>query len=140
MQAALQMSWDEGHVVRLAAARAGGFLSLAELRGELPAGAALALLVPLFVCLLGTDQSSDVQRQQLHVRPQHSRCLTVIVWFPVGRHRAGTVRAASFVPAAADVAPFIQLSQWNSCILHDFPSSSSSKSHTWSYLPLKFWH
>ncbi len=69
MQAALQMSWDEGHVVRLAAARAGGFFALAELRGELPAGVALARLVPLFVCLLGTDQSSDVQRQQLHVRP-----------------------------------------------------------------------
>ena len=66
--AALQLARDEGHVVRLAAARAAGYLSLAELRGELPAGAALAPLVPLFVCLLGTDQSSDVQRQQLSVR------------------------------------------------------------------------
>ena len=66
--AALQLARDEGHVVRLAAARGAGYLSLAELRGELPAGAALAPLVPLFVCLLGTDQSSDVQRQQLSVR------------------------------------------------------------------------
>lgn len=67
--AAVQLARDEGHVVRLAAARGAGYLSLAELRGELPAGAALAPLVPLFVCLLGTDQSSDVQRQQLSVRP-----------------------------------------------------------------------
>ena len=137
MQAALQMSWDEGHVVRLAAACAGGFLSLAELRGELPAGAALAPLVPLFVCLLGTDQSSDVQRQQLHVRPHRSCCLTVIVRFPVGRHHVGTACAASFVPAAA---PFILSSYWSSCFFLDFPSSSSSKSHTWSYLRnMLFW-
>lgn len=67
--AAVQLARDEGHVVRLAAARGAGYLSLAELRGKLPAGAALAPLVPLFVCLLGTDQSSDVQRQQLSVRP-----------------------------------------------------------------------
>ncbi|KAK9840722.1 hypothetical protein WJX81_000165 [Elliptochloris bilobata] len=66
VDAATQLGRDDGHVVRLAAARAGGFLSLAELRGELPAGC-LTLLVPLFVCLLGTDQSSDVQRQQMHV-------------------------------------------------------------------------
>ena len=69
VSAALQLARDEGHVVRLAAARGAGYLSLAELRGDLPAGAALASLVPLFVCLLGTDQSSDVQRQQLSVRP-----------------------------------------------------------------------
>lgn len=68
VQAALQLGRDEGHAVRLAAARAGGYLSLAELQGGVPADAALAPLVPLFVCLLGTDQSSDVQRQQLHVR------------------------------------------------------------------------
>lgn len=61
-------SRDEGHAVRLAAARAAGHLALAELRGGLPGASALPALVPVMVALVGTDQSSEVQRQMLLVR------------------------------------------------------------------------
>ena len=53
--------------MRLAAARAAGHLALAELRDSLPEDSALAPLIPVMVALIGTDQSSDVQRQMLLV-------------------------------------------------------------------------
>lgn len=65
--AVARFSRDEGHAVRLAAARAAGHLALAELRSNLPADSALAPLIPVMVALIGTDQSSDVQRQMLLV-------------------------------------------------------------------------
>ena len=65
--AVTRFSRDEGHVVRLAAARAAGHLALAELRGKLPEDAALAPLVSVMVALIGMDQSSEVQRQMLLV-------------------------------------------------------------------------
>lgn len=66
--AVTRFSRDEGHAVRLAAARAAGHLALAELHGKLPEDAALAPLVSVMVALIGTDQSSEVQRQMLLVR------------------------------------------------------------------------
>lgn len=70
--AVIRFSRDESHAVRLATARACGHLALAELRGVLPAGSALAPLVPVMVALVGTDQSSDVQRQMLLVGCSHT--------------------------------------------------------------------
>ena len=67
--AVTRFSRDEGHAVRLAAARAAGHLALAELRSSLPNDSALAPLIPVMVALIGTDQSSDVQRQMLLVSP-----------------------------------------------------------------------
>lgn len=65
--AVTRFSRDEGHAVRLASARATGHMALAELRGQLPQDAALSPLLPVMVALIGTDQSSEVQRQMLLV-------------------------------------------------------------------------
>lgn len=62
-----QMVGSEAASVKEAVSRAAGHLALAEIRAHLPSGSALSLLVPTFVALLGPDQLSDVQRQQLHV-------------------------------------------------------------------------
>lgn len=80
--AVTRFSRDEGHAVRLASARAAGHLALAELRLQLPQDAALAPLLPVMVALIGTDQSSEVQRQMLLVGCPVSTC----AWpFVVGR-------------------------------------------------------
>lgn len=65
--AVVRFSRDESHAARHAAARAAGHLALAELRGSLGPDTALKQLVPVMVALVGTDQSSDVQRQMLLV-------------------------------------------------------------------------
>ena len=70
VQATAQLARDPDPAVKEAVATAAGHLALAELRGDLPGGAALQPLLPTFVALLGTDQASEVQRQQLHVRPR----------------------------------------------------------------------
>lgn len=69
--AAASLARDESSSTREIAARAAGHLALAELKRELPPGSTLQQLVPTFVALLGADQASDVQRQQLHVRNCH---------------------------------------------------------------------
>jgi hypothetical protein len=84
--AVVRFSRDEGHAVRLAAARAAGHLALAELRGDLAPESALAPLVPVMVALVGTDQSSDVQRQMLLVRRQHMH--HTVSFCKNSRHRA----------------------------------------------------
>lgn len=66
--AVVRFSRDDSHAVRLAAARATGHMALAELHDKISAGSALGPLVPIMVALVGTDQSSDVQRQMLLVR------------------------------------------------------------------------
>ena len=53
--------------VKEAVCRAAGHLCLAEGAGTLPKGSALKPLASVFAALLGPDQPSDVQRQQLHV-------------------------------------------------------------------------
>ena len=65
--AVVRFSRDESHAARHAAARATGHLALAELNGTLGQDTALKPLVPVMVALVGTDQSSDVQRQMLLV-------------------------------------------------------------------------
>lgn len=67
--AVVRFSRDESHAARHAAARATGHLALAELKGTLGQDTALTPLVPVMVALVGTDQSSDVQRQMLLVCP-----------------------------------------------------------------------
>ncbi len=64
------VSRDESSATRLAAARAVGYLALAQLEGVLPAGV-LPALVPLMASLLSTEQASEVQRCMMTVR----RCL-----------------------------------------------------------------
>ena len=68
--AVVRFSRDESHAARHAAARATGHLALAELKGTLEEDTALNPLVPVMVALVGTDQSSDVQRQMLLVCPR----------------------------------------------------------------------
>ena len=79
--AVVRFSRDESHAARHAAARAAGHLALAELQGQLEQDTALKRLIPVMVALVGTDQSSDVQRQMLLVRtsvsPAPSACLSV---------------------------------------------------------------
>ena len=65
--AVVRFSRDESHAARHAAARAAGHLALAELQGQLEQDTALKRLIPVMVALVGTDQSSDVQRQMLLV-------------------------------------------------------------------------
>lgn len=65
--AVVRFSRDESHAARHAAARATGHLALAELKGVLGEDTALKPLVSVMVALVGTDQSSDVQRQMLLV-------------------------------------------------------------------------
>ncbi len=65
--AVVRFSRDESHAARHAAARASGHLALAELSGILGPDTALKPLIPVMVALVGTDQSSDVQRQMLLV-------------------------------------------------------------------------
>ena len=65
--AVVGFSRDESHAARHAAARAAGHLALAELKGQLEEDTALKRLIPVMVALVGTDQSSDVQRQMLLV-------------------------------------------------------------------------
>lgn len=65
--AVVRFSRDESHATRHAAARAAGHLALAELQGQLEQDTALKRLIPVIVALVGTDQSSDVQRQMLLV-------------------------------------------------------------------------
>eukprot|EP00884_Botryococcus_braunii_P017377 jgi/Botrbrau1/4322/Bobra.0232s0014.1 len=57
---------DENPAARLGAARAAGYLALAELEGSLPGGT-LAPLVPLMTSLLSSEQTSDVQRCMMTV-------------------------------------------------------------------------
>lgn len=68
-----QLARDEVSTVKEAACRVAGHLALAELRGNLPAGSALAPLVSTFAALLGPDQPSEVQRRQLHVSASATR-------------------------------------------------------------------
>lgn len=58
--------------VRCAVSRAAASLASAELEGQLPEGACLAPLVGVMTALLGPEQPSEVQRQQMQVsRPSH---------------------------------------------------------------------
>ncbi len=77
--AVVRFSRDESHAARHAAARATGHLALAELKGTLEQDTALNPLVPVMVALVGTDQSSDVQRQMLLVRPR-TILLHALLW------------------------------------------------------------
>ncbi len=76
--AVVRFSRDESHAARHAAARATGHLALAELKGTLEQDTALTPLVPVMVALVGTDQSSDVQRQMLLVRPRTTMVQSVL--------------------------------------------------------------
>ena len=76
--AVVRFSRDESHAARHAAARAAGHLALAELRGSFGPDTALKQLVPVMVALVGTDQSSDVQRQMLLVCNIYHRKLFAI--------------------------------------------------------------
>ena len=70
MSAAAAFSKDSEPETRLAACRAGGSLVAAEATQKLPAGSALAQLLPVFLALVGPGQTSDVQRQQMQARSQ----------------------------------------------------------------------
>lgn len=73
----VELARSDSTPVKEAVCRAAGHLALAEGKGDLPPNSAIASLVPLFVALMGADQASDVQRQQLHVSKSiccRSRC------------------------------------------------------------------
>ena len=63
-----RLARDADTEVKCAASRAAGALAAGELVGQVPQGTALSPLVSLMTALLGPDQFSDVQRQQMQVR------------------------------------------------------------------------
>ena len=62
-----RLSRDSDAEVKCTACRAAGALASAELEDRLPAGSALVPLMGVMTALLGPDQFSEVQRQQLQV-------------------------------------------------------------------------
>ena len=76
VSAVTELARSDSPAIREAVSRAAGHLALGEIRKALPSGSGLAPMVPTFVALLGADQASDVQRQQLHVPPSCPHLLT----------------------------------------------------------------
>jgi len=69
VSAVVDLARTDSPAAKEAVSRAAGHLALGEVCGDLPPGVGFAPMVPVFVALLGADQASDVQRQQLHVPP-----------------------------------------------------------------------
>lgn len=67
IDAVTRLSRDPDPEVKCAACSAAGALAAGEVEGHLPQGSALPALVPTFTALLGPDQFSEVQRQQMQV-------------------------------------------------------------------------
>lgn len=72
--------------VRCAVSRAAASLASAELEGQLPEGSCLEPLVGVMTALLGPEQPSEVQRQQMQVRlcftsgSSHQSCASAMLW------------------------------------------------------------